>query len=83
MVIAATTGGSDGFDVKKLGVKKKWAVSGWKKILSEERYFVGAPFSHLWDDEKLWARHFLHLWEDEKLWARHFLIYEKMRNPRV
>ena len=48
MAIAATTGGSDGFDVKKFGVKKKWAVSGWKKILSEERLLCGrAIFSSM------------------------------------
>ena len=80
MVIAATTGGSDGFDVKKLGVKKEWAVSGWKNILSEERLFCGraifssmrwweivsAPFSPSMRRWEIVGVPFSHLWEDEK-----------------
>ena len=46
MAIAATTGGSDGFDVKKFGVKKEMSRL-WMKEDSFRRAVI------------LWARHFL------------------------
>ncbi len=45
MAIAATTGRSDGFDVKKVGVKKEWGRL-WMKEDSFRRTVT------------LWARHF-------------------------